>query len=81
LADPHASLGASHNQSRRLVPTDTDVRLRWHGERAVVESVRAGSAAAAAGLGLGLGFEVLRVDRRPVAEAASDDEPRHWQCP
>jgi hypothetical protein len=61
------------------VPTDTDVRLQWHGERAVVEAVRAGSAAAAARLGLG--FEVLRVDRRPVAEAASDDEPRHWQCP
>ncbi|MBF9219660.1 S41 family peptidase [Hymenobacter ruricola] len=67
LYDNHAGLGTNRADSRRLVPTGTDVWAEFVGDRAVVQQVRAGYGAEKAGLKPGAVIEA--VNGVAVAEA------------
>ncbi|MCI1186745.1 hypothetical protein MON38_04895 [Hymenobacter sp. DH14] len=67
LYDNHASLGTNRPDSRRLVPTGTDVWATFVQGRAVVQQVRAGYGAERAGLRPGAVIET--VNGVPVSEA------------
>ncbi len=74
LYDAHAHLSNSNNASPRLIPTDTDVWAVWRGGNAVIEDVRADSAAFTAGVRAGM--TVLEVDDEPIGKAVLAREPR-----
>ena len=67
LYDNHASLGTNQPDSRRLVPTGTDVWATFVDGRAVVQQVRAGYGAERVGVHPGAVIET--VNGVPVAEA------------
>ena len=75
LYDSHAHLGTNTRASLRLVPTGSQLRLTWRGNRAIVTDVRQGSAAEAAGVRAG--DELLALDDTPIAKAAQVLEPVH----
>ena len=65
LHDFHAHLATSNHQSPRLVPTESDLRVRWQGGRVVITDVRATSAAEKAGARPG-----MEAPRREAPNAA-----------
>lgn len=74
LYDDHATLGADAPGSPRIVPSRTDLWASWHGDLAILDEVRPGSAAAAAGLQAG--DRVLSVGGVPIANAVARELPR-----
>lgn len=79
LYDAHAGFNANNRASPRLVPSDTDLWAEWHGDRAVVTSVRAGSNAEA--VGLRPGAVVSEIEGRSVTDAAQEWMPRTLRGP
>ncbi|TGE27436.1 S41 family peptidase [Hymenobacter metallicola] len=67
LYDSHASLSTNRPDSRRLIPTATDVWAQFVGSTAVVFDVRRGYGAARAGLQPGM--ELVAINDVPVAQA------------
>ena len=67
LYDPHSGLGTNRLDSRRLVPTATDVWAGFSNGRAVVQAVRPGFGAARSGVRPGM--VLTAVDGVPVDEA------------
>ena len=74
LYEAHAHLGTHTQRSPRLVPSQTDLVATWAGGRAVINAVRAGSAAAAAGLRPGA--EVVAIEGEAVAAVVARIEPK-----
>ena len=74
LYDAHAHLSTSTSASPRLIPTHTDLWVVWRGDNAVIEAVRADSAAFKAGARAGM--TVLEVNDEPISAAARAREPR-----
>jgi hypothetical protein len=79
LYDAHAHLGVSNRASPRLVPTNTDLWASLRGESAVIDEVRADSAAYKAGARPGM--VVLEVDGVPIQKAMQAIEPRYLSLP
>lgn len=79
LHDAHAHLGTNTRSSSRLVPSQTDLRARWVGARAVVSDVRRGSAAEKAGMRAG--FEVVSIDGEPIGAIVARLEPKFLSGP
>jgi carboxyl-terminal processing protease len=74
LYDPHAHLGTHTPSSYRLVPSQTDLFMRWQDGRALVAAVRAGSGAALAGLLPGM--EVLALNGESIPDVVSAIGPK-----
>ena len=74
LYDAHAHLGTHTQRSPRLVPSQTDLVAIWAAGRAVINAVRAGSAAEAAGLRRGA--EVVAIEGEAVAAVVARIEPK-----
>ncbi len=74
LHDAHAHLGTHTSTSFRLVPSQTDLVARWHGDQAFVVAVRAESAAARAGLRPGM--EVMAIQGLATREVVNAIEPK-----
>jgi C-terminal processing protease CtpA/Prc len=74
LYDNHAHFVSATADSPRLVPTGTNLLVRWHGNRALVDAVKDQSPALLAGVLAG--DEILMVQGRPVGEAAAEFMPR-----
>ena len=68
LHDFHAFVGSNDGHSPRTVPSGTDLRGEWRGERAFVREVRPDSLLSEAGIRAG--DEILQVGERAVREAA-----------
>jgi hypothetical protein len=73
LYDHHVSLGTNTSASPRLVPTGADLWGEVVGERAVITSVRRGTAAERAGLRAGM--VVTAIGGRAIAEAIAARRP------
>lgn len=67
LYDNHASLGTNLPDSRRLVPSGTDVWAQFNQRQAVVQAVRPGFGAERAGLRPGM--EIIAVNDVPIEAA------------
>ncbi|OON67840.1 S41 family peptidase [Hymenobacter sp. CRA2] len=67
LYDHHAGLGTNQPDSRRLVPSATDVYAQWQGGRAVVVDVRRGFGAER--VGVRPGAEIVQVEGVLVEQA------------
>ena len=74
LYDDHATLGADAPGSPRIVPSRTDLWASWHGDLAILDEVRPGSAAATAGLEAG--DRVVAVGGVPIGNAVAGELPR-----
>jgi Tricorn protease C1 domain len=74
LYDDHATLGADAPGSPRIVPSRTDLWASWHGDLAILDEVRPGSATAS--VGLQAGDRVLAVGGVPIANAVARELPR-----
>lgn len=78
LHDFHAHLATSNRQSPRLVPTESDLRVRWAGGRVVITDVRATSAAEKAGARPGM--EIVDIDGQEVALALAERQPKYLRA-
>ncbi|HRI63004.1 MAG TPA: S41 family peptidase [Polyangium sp.] len=74
LHDFHTHLGTSNSLSPRLVPTESDLRVRWQGGRVVITDVRATSAAEKAGARPGM--EIADIDGQEIALALAARQPK-----
>ena len=79
LYDHHAGLGTNRPDSRRLVPTSTDLAAEWVRNRAIVQAVRPGYGAER--VGMQPGQEIVAVNGQPVALAIAPWLPRCLRQP
>jgi len=70
FADPHIIIGPLSDSDYNVVPTSSDIRMRYRNGNYVVEDVRARSAADEADIRPG--FVLLAVDRTPIESLISD---------
>jgi carboxyl-terminal processing protease len=73
LTDFHAHMNTNTAASWRLVPSGTDIRARWEGERAIVEQVRPRSPAMR--MGVRADDEIVRINDIPAAQFVANSAP------
>jgi carboxyl-terminal processing protease len=73
LTDFHAHMNANTAALWRLVPSGTDIRARWEGERAIVEQVRPRSPAMR--MGVRAEDEIVRINEIPAAQFVANSTP------
>jgi C-terminal processing protease CtpA/Prc len=79
LHDHHVGPNTNNDYSPQLVPTGTEIWAGFQNGRALIETVRPGSAAVRAGVRAG--DEVVRLDGVPIREAVAAHAPRCLAAP
>lgn len=69
LYDPHAIINSNLPTSTRMIPSELDVWAEWRSGHAIITQLRPGYVAQKAGLKIGM--DIIRINDKPVTDAAA----------